>query len=109
MATLGPCQTLFKPAPHILNADQTHNLFTLLAEAPKMYLNEITDWIAVTQDKGISCTSIHTLIQDTGLSYKLLQCVAAECNDVARAEWKQLIQMSFISLMIVMADESRKD
>ncbi|KAJ7880818.1 hypothetical protein B0H14DRAFT_2340662 [Mycena olivaceomarginata] len=80
--------------PRILNADQTHNLFTLLAEAPEMYLDEITDWIAVTQDEGISCTSIHTLIWDTGLSYKLLQRAAAERNDVACAEWKQLIQTS---------------
>jgi transposase len=95
--------------PRILNADQTHDLFTLLAEAPEMYLDEITDWIAVTQDEGISRTAIHTPLRDTGLSYKLLRRAAAERDDVARAEWKQLIQTSFISSMIVTADESSKD
>ncbi|KAJ7817525.1 hypothetical protein B0H13DRAFT_1532645, partial [Mycena leptocephala] len=95
--------------PRILNADQTHDLFTLLAEAPEMYLDEITDWIAVTHDEGISRTAIHTLIWDTGLSYKLLRRAAAERDDVARAEWKQFIQTSFISSMIVTADESSKD
>ncbi|KAF8170957.1 hypothetical protein BJ912DRAFT_816317, partial [Pholiota molesta] len=29
--------------PRILNADQTHDLFTLLQEAPEMYLDEIQD------------------------------------------------------------------
>ncbi|KAF8187423.1 hypothetical protein BJ912DRAFT_816314, partial [Pholiota molesta] len=29
--------------PRILNADQTHDLFTLLEEAPEMYLDEIQD------------------------------------------------------------------
>ncbi|KAJ7458198.1 hypothetical protein FB451DRAFT_1508595 [Mycena latifolia] len=58
--------------PCILNPDQTHNLLTMLAEAPEMYLDKIQDWIAVTQDTGISRTAIHMLINDSGLTYKIL-------------------------------------
>ncbi|KAJ6478161.1 hypothetical protein C8R47DRAFT_1198643 [Mycena vitilis] len=71
--------------PRILNPDQTHDLLTLLAEAPEMYLDEITDWVAV------------------------LRRAATERDDVARAEWKLLIQTAFVSSMIVTADESSKD
>ncbi|KAJ7223547.1 hypothetical protein GGX14DRAFT_352004, partial [Mycena pura] len=35
--------------PQILNPDQTHDLLTLLAEAPEMYLDEIMDWVALYQ------------------------------------------------------------
>ncbi|KAJ6477123.1 hypothetical protein C8R47DRAFT_1187045 [Mycena vitilis] len=95
--------------PRILNPDQTHDLLNLLAEAPEMYLDEITDWVAVTHDTGISCTAIHTLIHDSGLTYKVLRRAATERDDVARAEWKLLIQTAFVSSMIVTADESSKD
>ncbi|KAJ7107307.1 hypothetical protein C8R43DRAFT_1140282 [Mycena crocata] len=43
--------------PRILNPDQTHDLLTLLAEAPEMYLDEIMDWVAVTHDTEISRTA----------------------------------------------------
>ncbi|KAJ7134933.1 hypothetical protein C8R43DRAFT_857139, partial [Mycena crocata] len=95
--------------PRILNPDQTHDLLTLLAEAPEMYLDEIADWVAITHDTGISITAIHTLIHDAGLTYKILRRAASERDEVARAEFKQLIQTSFISSMIVTADESSKD
>ncbi|KAJ6514351.1 hypothetical protein C8R47DRAFT_1033152, partial [Mycena vitilis] len=74
-----------------------------------MYLDEIMDWVAVTHDTGISRTAVHTLIHDSGLTYKILRRAASERDEVARAEWKQLIQTAFISSMIVTADESSKD
>jgi hypothetical protein len=38
-----------------------------------MYLDEIMDWVAVTQDTEISRTALHTPIHDTGLTYKILR------------------------------------
>ncbi|KAJ7202249.1 hypothetical protein B0H12DRAFT_517122 [Mycena haematopus] len=104
-----PPRNPLRGRPRILNPDQTHDLLTLLAEAPEMYLDEIMDWVAVTHDTGISRTAVHMLIHDTGLTYKILRRAASERDEVARAEWRQLIQTSFISSMIVTADESSKD
>ncbi|KAK7015994.1 hypothetical protein R3P38DRAFT_3203726 [Favolaschia claudopus] len=60
--------TTVRGRPRNLNADQTHDLFTLLAEAPELYLDEIMDWVAVTHDTGISRSALDRLIRDTGVS-----------------------------------------
>ncbi|KAJ7505976.1 hypothetical protein B0H11DRAFT_1687596, partial [Mycena galericulata] len=95
--------------PRILNPDQTHDLLTMLAEAPEMYLDEIQDWIAVTHDTGLSRTAIHTLINDSGLTYKILRRAASERDEDARQEFMQMVRSTFIASMIVTADESSKD
>ncbi|KAJ6523459.1 hypothetical protein DFH09DRAFT_884877, partial [Mycena vulgaris] len=107
--TTAPPHNPLQGRPRILNPDQTHDLLTLLDEAPEMFLDEIMDWVAVTLDSAISRTALHMLIKDAGLTYKLLRRAASERDDVARAEFKKLIQTSFISSMIVTADESSKD
>jgi len=73
--------------PRILNADQTHDLFTLLQEAPEMYLDEIQDWVAIGQELAISKTALHILIHDVGISYKVLRKAASERDEVAREEF----------------------
>jgi hypothetical protein len=65
--------------------------------------------MAVTHDTGISRTTLHTLIHDAGLTYKVLRRAASEREEQAREEWRQLILSTFISSMIVTADESSKD
>jgi len=45
--------------PKILNATQTHDLFTLLKESPELYLDEIQDWIAVHHNLLISILALH--------------------------------------------------
>jgi len=52
--------------PRILNGDMTHDLYTLLEEAPEMYLNEIQDWIALTYEVHIFRTALHKNIHDAG-------------------------------------------
>ena len=56
--------------PRILNADMTHDLYTLLEEAPEMYLSEIQDWIALTHEVHISKSLHHDNIRDAGMSFK---------------------------------------
>jgi hypothetical protein len=50
----------------------THDLYTLLEEAPEMYLSEIQDWIALTYEVYISKPALHLNICNTGLLFKLL-------------------------------------
>ncbi|KAJ7133260.1 hypothetical protein C8R44DRAFT_611773, partial [Mycena epipterygia] len=79
--TVRPPPNPLRGRPRILNPDQTHDLLTLLAESPELYLDEIMDWIAVTQDTGLSRTALHTLIHDSGLTYKILRRAASEHDD----------------------------
>ena len=67
--------------PHILNGDMTHDLYTLLQEAPEMYLSEIQDWIALAYEVHISKSALHTNILDAGITFKLLHRAAAECDE----------------------------
>ncbi|KAF8896914.1 hypothetical protein CPB84DRAFT_1681954 [Gymnopilus junonius] len=62
--------------PRLLNADMTHDLSTLMAEAPKMFLDEIQDWLALTHDVNISKPTLHENIHDCSLTYKMLHKAA---------------------------------
>ncbi|KAJ7885058.1 hypothetical protein B0H14DRAFT_2338898, partial [Mycena olivaceomarginata] len=99
----------FRGQPRILNVDQMHNLLTLLAEAPEMYLDEIMDWVALYLNAAISRTTLHMLINDAGLTYKILRHAASEWDEEAREQWRQLIRTNFVASMIVTADKSSKD
>ena len=93
----------------ILNADMTHDLYTLLEEAPEMYLDEIQDWLAVTHDVKLSKTALFENIRDAGITYKLLRKAAAERDDDARAEWMDDMNTHFVSQQLVFIDETSKD
>ncbi|KAJ8508493.1 hypothetical protein ONZ45_g9242 [Pleurotus djamor] len=95
--------------PRILNTDMTHDLLTLLSEAPDMYLDEIQDWIAVTHDKGLSKSAISELLRDCGLTYKLLHKAASERDNEYRSEWKAEVNNHYVGRQIVVVDESSKD
>lgn len=74
-----------------------------------MYLDEIQDWIAVTQDMEISKSALHTLIRDAGITYKMLRKAAAERDEEARHKWRGFIRENVIASMVITADESSKD
>jgi transposase len=95
--------------PRILNPDMTHNLYTLLEEAPKMYLYEIQEWITLTHKVHISRTALHQSICNAGITYKLLQRAAAECDEDFRQEWKQDANIHFSALQMIFVDEINKD
>ena len=80
--------------PRILNADQTHDILTLLEEAPELYLDEIQDWLGLVHDVAISKSSINQIIADCGVSYKMLRRAAAERDDVAHQVWRGSVTLS---------------
>ncbi|KAF8803396.1 hypothetical protein BYT27DRAFT_7043266, partial [Phlegmacium glaucopus] len=87
--------------PHILNA--------LLQEAPEMYLDEIQDWVAIAHELSISKASIHVLMRDVGITYKLLWKAASGWGEVAREEFWEFARDNLIASMIITVDESSKD
>lgn len=88
----------FQGQPRKLNANQTHDLFTMLDESPELFLDKIQDWIAVTE-----------LIRDTGVTYKLLRKSASERDEGARQEWRDFVSNNLLGQMVITADESSKD
>ena len=95
--------------PRILNPDTTHDLATLLAEAPEMYLDEIQDWVALVHDVSISKAALHKNIRDCGMTYKLLQKAALERDEEARTQWKTDMQENWVARQCVVVDETSKD
>ena len=95
--------------PRILNNNMTHDLCTLLEEAPEMYLSEIQDWIALTYQVHISRAALHLNICDAGITYKLLRKAAAECNEDLHQEWMQDVNEHFVASQMVFVDKTSKD
>jgi hypothetical protein len=87
----------------------THDLVTLIKEAPEAFLDEIQDWLALVHDVGISQSALHENIWDCGLTYKMLQKAAAERDDEAQREWKAEMQQNWIARQCVVLDETSKD
>ncbi|KAF8810533.1 hypothetical protein BYT27DRAFT_7209331 [Phlegmacium glaucopus] len=78
-------------------------------EAPEMYLDEIQDWVAIAHELSISKASIHVLMRDVGITYKLLRKAASEWDEVAREEFWEFARDNLIASMIITVDESSKD
>ena len=95
--------------PRILNGDMTHNLYTLLEEAPEMYLSEIQDWIALIKKVHISISALHQNIRDARITYKLLHRAAAERDKDFWQEWKEGINAHFTASQMIFVDETSKD
>jgi hypothetical protein len=74
-----------------------------------MYLDELQDWVVITHELSISKMTLHKLICDVGISYKVLWKAASERDEVAREEFREFARNNLIASMIITADESSKD
>ena len=92
-----------------LNPDMTHDLTTLIAEAPEMYLDEIQDWLALVHDVSLSKSALYKNIWDCGMSYKLLQKYTIERDEEARAQLKADMQANWVARQCIVVDETSKD
>ena len=73
-----PPPSLILGCPRTLTTQITHDLYTLIEDAPDMFLDEIQDWLALAHDARLSKTTLFENICDAGISYKLLRKAAAE-------------------------------
>ena len=87
----------------------THDLYTLLKEAPEMYLSEIQEWVALAYEVHISRAALHQNICDAGITYKLLCRAAAERDEDFQQEWLQDVNAHFMALQMVFINKTSKD
>jgi transposase len=93
----------------ILKPDMTHDLYTLLEEAPELYLDEIQEWLAAAHNIGISVSALHENLVDAGITYKLLRKAAAERDEDARQHFRDHAKNHWTANQLVFVDESSKD
>ena len=95
--------------PSTLDAFQVHELIEVLCETPELFLDEIRDWVLLSQDVGLSQSAIHKIIEDLGFTYKYLKKVAVEHDGDAHRQWMEGIHAEFVAEQMVFVDESSKD
>ena len=95
--------------PHTLNATVMAELDDLIWETPSLFLDEISEWLAIYHDQPISTTALHMNLCDLGLTYKQLRRTAVERDEIAHAAWHHDLTTHFIAKQLVFIDESSKD
>ena len=101
--------TVLRGRPRILTSAMTDDLQEMIKETPSLFLDEIGEFLALYHDQPILTTALHDNLCDLGLTYKLLHRVAAERDDVARAEWLHDILVNFTADQMVFLDKASKD
>jgi transposase len=95
--------------PNLLHQPHFAGLIEHVKHAPEMYLDEMQDWLLVNQDIFLGRTTLHTKLQNAGLTYKLLRRQAAERDEAARNEWMAARRLDFTARQGVWTDETSKD
>jgi transposase len=104
-----PAHNPLQGHPSILNAEQRNELFNLLDQAPEMFLDELQDWVALHHDAAITHSALHYIIQDAGLTFKMLHKATLERDEVAQEEFRTYIQEHLVVEQVITVDESSKD
>ncbi|KAJ7211264.1 hypothetical protein GGX14DRAFT_362772 [Mycena pura] len=81
----------------------------LLNESPALYLDELADYFSIVHDEDIPISTIADSLRELGYQCKVLQRVAAQRDNILRAQWMQLIQRNSEARQMVFTDESSKD
>ena len=87
--------------PRTLDTFMTEDLRQLIDETPSLFLDEIGEWLAIYHDQPISTTALHMNLQDLGLTRKRLRRIAAERDEIARAEWRHEIAVNYTADQMV--------
>lgn len=95
--------------PRRLDSEQTEELLAVVQDAPEVFLDEITDWIAVAYGMRMPKSTLWDILSDCGMSYKMLSKAAAERDDEARRQWKEYMQENWVASQVVVVDETSKD
>ena len=87
----------------------THDLYTLVKEAPDMYLDKIQKWLLIAHNVGLSCTALDDNLWDLGITYKLLHKAVAERDEERQQEFHAYAQEHWVAQQLVFVDETSKD
>ncbi|KAH7918110.1 hypothetical protein BV22DRAFT_1108445 [Leucogyrophana mollusca] len=71
----------------LLNATAIAELQELIKESPSLFLDEISEWLAIYHDQPISTAALHNNLHDLGLTYKVLKHTAAQRDEDQHAAW----------------------
>jgi len=92
-----------------LNDEQIIEMTNLLYSNPSLLLEEIRQWVQVTQNIPISRSAICRYIKDAGFTYKRLKMRAAERNEEEAEAWMIAANTEFVAEQLVSVDETSKD
>jgi len=92
-----------------LNPAILEELQQLIRECPSLFLDEISEWLAIYHDQPIHTSQLHRTLHDIGLTYKRLRKVAAERDEEARNAWLHEVMATYSAVELVFLDESSKD
>src|SRR5882762_4665634 len=81
----------FQGRPRVLQAEIVAELVELIHQNPTLYLDEITEWLAVVHDQPISRSCMNDTLLTMNLASKQLQRTAAERDKVARSNWRKMM------------------
>ncbi|KAJ3728261.1 hypothetical protein C8R42DRAFT_531189, partial [Lentinula raphanica] len=76
---------------------------------PSLYLDEITEWLAIFHDKPISPSGLCRNLKDFGLDRKVMRRPAKQCDELLRTRWMDYVISTFSTEQMVFLDESSKD
>jgi transposase len=108
-SVVAPFSAVAKGRPSRLNQEATGDLISLSLESPELFLDEIQDWLAVVHSTAISLSQLHCILNDCGLSFKLMRRAAAERDEPGRQKWREAYQAQYASSQLLFVDESSKD
>ncbi|KAN0073708.1 Homeodomain-like protein [Tylopilus felleus] len=86
-------------------------LVDLYAEESDLFLDEACTWLEIQHGITITPSTLSRNLQDAGSTRKILRKIAAEHNEVAREEFRVMLQTQFIGdgSEFIVIDETSKD
>lgn len=88
-----------------------NSIVELYTEDSNLFLDEVCTWLAVKHQISILTLALSRTLNDTGLTRKMLQKLAAERDEIRYEEFKQMLLTDFIGdgSEFVVVDETSKN
>ncbi|KAF9066037.1 hypothetical protein BDP27DRAFT_1365899 [Rhodocollybia butyracea] len=93
----------------ILTSSIMHETHELYKEDPSLYLDKITEWLAIFHDKPISLGALCNNLKDFGLNRKVMRWLARQRDEMLRTRWMDYVLTTFSANQMVFLDKSSKD
>jgi hypothetical protein len=81
----------------------------LVEEAPWLYLQEVSDWVAIAHSIGLARLTLSNYLRDAGLTLKRLRKCAAEQDPEKQQAFWDIVQANILAQQLICVDETSKD